>query len=88
MRILFTFLTLALTAFGVNAQQISGIAKDADGKPLSGATITLLKETAVVKLALSKTDGAYSFSDIKEGTYTVMASHVGHAPTQSAPFTV
>jgi len=77
-----------MTALAANAQQIKGIATDKDGKPVVGATISLLKDTgrAVVKLAVSRDNGAYIFSDIKEGNYRVSASHVGFQPVVSAPF--
>ncbi|MGN6163741.1 MAG: TonB-dependent receptor domain-containing protein [Flavisolibacter sp.] len=82
-------LLLATAALGVNAQQVSGLAKDTQGTPLTGATITLFKakDTSVVKLAVSK-DGAYSFADIKEGEYRVGASYVGFTSQLSAPFAV
>ena len=88
MRIVLSLLFAVLTAFGVQAQQVSGVTKDAEGKPLSGATVSLLKEAAVVKLAVTKEDGVYAFTGIKEGTYRVSVSHVSFAPAQSAPFTV
>jgi len=80
-------LMLAAAAFSVNAQQISGVVKDAQGAPLTGATISLFRarNTSVVKLGVSK-DGAYNFSDIKEGEYRVGASHVGYNSQLSAPF--
>lgn len=89
MRILFMLL-LATTVLGANAQQISGFAKDGEGKPVGGATISLLKDTgsAVLKLALTKENGAYSFTDIKPGNYRVSASHVAFQPFLSAPFAV
>jgi hypothetical protein len=82
-------LLLAVTAAAAQAQQIKGTAKDAQGAPLNGATITLFKakDTAIVKLAVAR-DGAYSFSDVKEGEYRVGATHVGYGSKLSAPFTV
>src|SRR5215204_451268 len=88
MRILLLLL-LATAALTSHAQQVSGVAKDVQGSPLTGATVTLFKakDTAVVKLALSK-DGAYSFTEIKEGEYRVGASHVGYISKLSPAFTV
>lgn len=86
-----SFLLLLLATAGINAgaQQVSGLAKDAQGTPLTGATVTLFKakDTSVVKLAVSK-EGAYHFTDIKEGDYRVGASHVGYNSFLSAPFSV
>ncbi len=63
MRIIF-MLMLAIGAIGANAQQVNGFAKDAEGKGINGATISLLKDTgnAVLKLAASKENGTYSLS--------------------------
>jgi hypothetical protein len=81
---------LATAAFQVNAQQVSGLAKDVQGAPLNGATITLLraKDSSVVKLAVSKENGAYVFTEIKGGDYRVAASFVGYSSVLSAPFPV
>src|SRR5829696_6811289 len=80
---------LATAALNLSAQQVSGLAKDAQGNPLTGATVTLFKakDTSVVKLAVSK-DGAYSFTEIKEGEYRVGASHVGYISKLSPAFSV
>lgn len=88
MRVLILFLMAALTAFTAPAQEVTGFIKDAQGTPLTGATISLLKDSSVVKLAVSKDKGAFSFSGIADGTYRLSASHVGFAPLVSAPFTV
>src|SRR6476659_1536842 len=66
MRSLFLLLTMTI-ALASNAQEVSGLAKDAQGTPLNGATITLFKakDTSVVKLSVTK-EGNYSFTDIKE----------------------
>jgi iron complex outermembrane receptor protein len=71
---------LTVTTIFTQAQQIKGLAKDDSGTPLSGATISLVRasDSAIVKLAVTKTDGAYSFSDIKEGNYRTKASYIGY----------
>jgi len=89
MRMLFLLLLVATSIFA-QAQQINGIAKDENGTPLNGATISLVKakDSSVIKLAVTKTNGAYSFSDIKEGSYKVLASFVGYKPSFSSTFSV
>ncbi len=89
MRLLFLPLLIATTTV-IHAQQISGNAKDETGAPLSGTTISLHRATdsAVVKLAVSNENGAYSFSEIKEGNYRVSASHIGYKTSFSAVFTL
>jgi hypothetical protein len=79
MRQLFLLL-LTTTTITIQAQQLTGVAKDENGAPLSGTTISLHRasDSAVVKLAVSKDNGAFSFSDIKEGNYRVSGSHIGY----------
>src|SRR5688572_12399537 len=81
---------LTATTFFAQAQKISGIAKDENGSPLIGATISLHKasDSAVLKLAVSKENGAYTFSGINEGKYKVSASNVGYKTVFSETFTI
>src|SRR4028119_675407 len=85
------FLSLFVLFFGAaNAQTISGIAKDDAGTALNGATVALVKakDTAVVKLAVAGSNGAYSFNGIKEGDYRISITHVGYNTGLSSPFTL
>ena len=70
------------------AQQISGVVKDQQGKPVSGSTVSLLKskDSSVVKLAASDNSGHYSFNSIKYGKYVLSITHVGYAPSYSPAF--
>lgn len=88
MRPLLILLFTATTIFS-RAQQINGVARDESGSPLNGATVSLLKakDSAIIKLAVTSSDGAYHFSGIKEGNYKVMASHIGYKPAFSPMFT-
>jgi iron complex outermembrane receptor protein len=88
MRIALSFLFACLSTLGVQAQQITGTAKDGEGTPVKGATVSLLKDSAVVKLAVTKETGTFAFTGMGEGTYRVSVSHISYAPVQSAPFTV
>ena len=89
MRLFFLFLLLAGFTT-LQAQTISGTAKDDQGAPVADATVSLVKakDTAVVKFTISKADGAYSFAGINDGQYRVSVSHVGYKPFVSAPFAV
>src|SRR5258705_12494593 len=89
MRTIFLLL-LTATTFLVQGQKINGIAKDESGSPLSGSTISLHRATdsAIVKLAVSKENGAYTFFGIREGNYKVSVSNVGYKTIFSAAFTV
>jgi len=87
MRILLLPLMTAITVFS-HAQQISGLTKDESGTPLNGSTVSLIKaaDSSTIKLAVTKANGSYNFSGIKEGNYRVLVSHVGYKPAFSPKF--
>ena len=86
MRILF-LLSILLISFASRAQQITGLAKDADGKNLNGVTVSLLRDTgkAILKYTVTK-NGVYGFDNVTSGKYRVSASHVGFAPAVTQVF--
>jgi iron complex outermembrane receptor protein len=87
MRLLFLLLLTSFTCV-TQAQQISGVAKDESGGALGGATVSLLRDSSTIKLAITKPDGSFSFSGIKEGNYRVMATYIGYKPTSSERFSL
>jgi hypothetical protein len=84
------FAGFVLTVSVIKAQQITGIVKDPQGKPIEKATISLLngKDSSVAKLAITSTGGKYTFGALKNGQYLVSASHVGFVPVYSSRFEV
>ncbi|HPH85330.1 MAG TPA: carboxypeptidase-like regulatory domain-containing protein, partial [Ferruginibacter sp.] len=85
----FILLAAFLFSFTISkAQLVSGNVKDAEGKPMAGSTIKLLKDSLLVKLAVSNDKGAFSFSNVSSGNYMVNISHVGYPATNSASFIV
>ena len=86
MRILF-LLSILLISFASRAQQITGLAKDADGKNLNGVTVSLLRDTgkAILKYTVTK-NGVYGFDNVTSGKYRISASHVGFAPAVTQVF--
>lgn len=58
---------------------VRGVIKDADDKPLQFANVLLLKsaDSSLVKGMISDTSGKYSFGNIKNGNYLVMATFTG-----------
>lgn len=73
------------------AAKVTGSLQTDAGKPADYASVSLLKATkdsAVVKGSLTNENGAYTFTNVKAGTYVIKASMVGHAKTVSKPFTV
>lgn len=80
----------ALMSSLADAQQLKGIVKDGQGKGIEKATVSLLrvKDSVVIKLAVTANDGKYSLTAPGSGTYLVSASHVGYTPVYSAPVEV
>jgi outer membrane receptor protein involved in Fe transport len=56
---------------------ISGHIKDEDGKFVIGATISLLKDSSLVKVAISDQKGFYEFENLPPGKYNITISSVG-----------
>jgi hypothetical protein len=85
--VLFAIVGLSFSA--AQAQKISGIIKDEQGKGLEKTTVSLLraKDSSVIKLAVTNNDGAFVFQTIA-GKYLVSISHVGYMPKYSVPFEV
>lgn len=81
---------LLLTVISVfsQAQQITGLVKDDSGTLLNGVTVSLIKATdsSSTKLAVTKLNGSYSFSGIKDGNYKVLVTYVGYNPAFSPTF--
>src|SRR5687767_11865587 len=87
MRKIFMFIGSILFSTVLMAQQINGSIKDGkDG--INNVTVSLLlaKDSSVSKLAITKADGGFSFSNIKADKYLVTASHVGYQPFYSTVF--
>jgi iron complex outermembrane receptor protein len=88
MRITLILSFITLFAISLQAQQITGIAQDQQGRPLPGATVTLKKskDSSIVKLAASNSSGKYEFPNIPSGSYFVNISHVGYTSRNSVIF--
>ncbi len=62
-------------------QTVSGMIKDALGRPLPGANLTLqTAQGAVVARTKSAPDGTFAFPGIAPGTYAVLADHANFKP--------
>src|SRR5438128_2014067 len=80
---------LTVIALFANAQ-ISGVVVTTEDAPIKGATVALLhaKDSSVAKLALTKDDGTFSFTSLKETKYIVSSTHVGYAKVYSSTMEV
>ncbi|HIG75636.1 MAG TPA: TonB-dependent receptor [Bacteroidetes bacterium] len=83
MRALLVLLALAvgLPAAAQTTGQLSGVVRDAStGETLPGATV-IVEETG--QGAATNIDGEYRIIGVRPGTYTLVASFVGYAPTRT-----
>ena len=94
MKFLFTTL-IAISASTLCIAQktgtISGSIKDGGNqKVIDAASISLLKssDSSLVKVAVTDKEGNFSFENVKQGSYLVNASSVGHLKVYSAPFLI
>lgn len=94
MKKLFSLMAGACIALGSLAQtgiKVTGNIKDGGNqKVIDAATIALLKakDSSAVKLTYSEKSGQFQFEGIKDGSYLVMATSVGHGKTYSPAFSV
>lgn len=80
MKKLLLLLTL-IGSFVVNAQDtgtISGLITDANGMPLSGATVSI---KILNKGAMTDFDGRYTIDNVEVGSYNVAVSYIGYETT-------
>ncbi|MGI4727186.1 MAG: TonB-dependent receptor domain-containing protein [Janthinobacterium lividum] len=70
--------------------QISGLVVDQQQKPLDYATVTLLKvkDSVLVKGALTDEKGRYQFSNVAAGSYLVSASVINYKKAFSKPIII
>ena len=80
--------TICLIMNAVQAQQVSGVIRDQQGKGLEKSTVSLLnaKDSSVSKLSVTTDNGQFQITASKAGNYLVSASHVGYSTTYSQPF--
>ena len=72
-------LNITTISLAQTTNKITGLVKDASSQQIN-ATISLLKNTdsSLVKTVVANQQGAYTITNIKEGTYLVAASATGH----------
>ena len=88
MRKLFVLvISVIVLSNSVNAQKVSGVVKDDQGKGIEKSTASLLraKDSSVVKLAVTAADGKFSFQ-ADPGKYLISTSYVGRETVYSKIF--
>lgn len=94
MKQLFSLLTAAffsISAFAQSSGKITGAIKDGGNqKVIDAATISLLYSTdsSLAKSAIADKDGNFLFENVKDGSYLISATSLGHSKAYSAPFTI
>jgi hypothetical protein len=70
-------------------QQVSGSITDEAGKPIGGATVSLLKvkDSAVVKFDRTKDNGQFNLT-AAEGQYIISVTHIEHTIAYSSSFSI
>jgi hypothetical protein len=74
-----------------NPGKVTGAIKDGGNqKIIDAASVSLLraKDSSLVKTAVTDKDGNFSIENVKEGTYLVLATSIGHAKTYSNVFVI
>jgi tetratricopeptide (TPR) repeat protein len=72
-----------------NPATVQGFVRSADGNSVAGATVYLQRKTAMPPLTTRTTeDGAYTFSELTPGTYSLRAEMAGIGEANSDSFVV
>lgn len=85
---------IGMSSFAQSASsggKISGSIKDGGNqKIIDAASVSLLraKDSGLVKVAVADKDGNFSFENIKDGSYLILATSIGHAKTYSSKITI
>jgi iron complex outermembrane receptor protein len=84
---LLAVLAIGLSSFAQTGGKISGSIKDGGNqKIIDAASVSLLraKDSGLVKVAVTDKDGNFTFENIKDGSYLVLATSIGHTKTYSS----
>jgi len=80
-----------LSSLAQSGGKVSGSIKDGGNqKTIDAASVSLLKaaDSSLVKVAVADAAGNFSFDNVKDGNYLVLATSVGHAKIYSRPFSI
>lgn len=82
---------IGMSSYAQTGGKITGSIKDGGNqKIIDAASVSLLqaKDSALVKVAVTDKDGNFSFDNLKEGNYLVLATSVGHSKTFSSKISI
>ena len=88
---LLTAMSISFVSFAQNSGKVSGSIKDGGNqKIIDAASISLLKtkDSSVAKVAITDKFGNFTFENVKDGTYLVLAASIGHSEVYSKSFSI
>ena len=84
-------MSIAVCSYAQSGGKVTGSIKDGGNqKIIDAASVSLLraKDSSLVKVAVTDKDGNFSFENLKDGNYLVLATSVGHTKAYSTSFAI
>jgi hypothetical protein len=84
-------MSIAVCSYAQTGGKVTGSIKDGGNqKIIDAASVSLLraKDSSLVKVAITDKEGNFSFENVKDGNYLVLATSVGHAKSYSNSFLI
>lgn len=84
-------MSIAVCSFAQSGGKVTGTIKDGGNqKIIDAASVSLLnaKDSSLVKTAVADKNGNYTFENLKDGSYLVKATSVGHSSSYSKSFSL
>ena len=84
-------MTIGMSSIAQTGGKVSGSIKDGGNqKIIDAASVSLLKakDSSLVKVAVTDKAGNFSFENLKEGSYLVLATSIGHSKIYSNSFSI
>lgn len=84
-------MSIAVCSFAQSGAKVTGSIKDGGNqKVIDAASVSLLnaKDSSLVKTAVADKNGNFSFENLKDGNYLVMATSLGHTKSYSKSFSL
>jgi len=84
-------MSIAVCSYAQSGGKVTGSIKDGGNqKIIDAASVSLLnaKDSSLVKVAVTDKEGNFSFENLKDGKYLVLATSVGHTKTYSNSFSI
>jgi hypothetical protein len=86
---LLTSMSISIISLAQSGGRVTGSIKDGGNQTvIDAATISLLKtkDSSITKVALTDKDGNFIFENVKDGSYMVLATSIGHSKVYTKSF--